>query len=298
MKQKLLLFLTLLTLSTTTFAQSRLGLFIGGGTTWYYGDMNDRLLTHRKLFSYYFTGGLLYRASQHIYISGSFAAGRVVGADSLAIQEFNLRRNLHFRNDIWQGALHLEYRLLGFKNGKTRNVTPYILGGIAYYHFNPVALLNGNEVALQPLGTEGQYIQGDGNSKPYKLYKLSAPLGIGVEFRLTNAFAARVEIINHFTFFDYFDDVSTDYADSTLLAATPKGALAVEMANNIADGYPRTGYGRGDPKNNDTYVFAGVTLLYTPVSGSGGGNGNKQGHRGGGGGGKKKKKKSSCPAFD
>ncbi len=298
MKQRFLI-LFFLILNFSAYAQSRTGIFIGGGTTWYYGDMNDRLLTHQKLFRYYFTGGLLYRVSQHVYIAGSFSAGKVVGADSLAIQEFNLRRNLHFRNDIWQGSLHAEYRLLGYQNGKTRKVTPYLIGGVAYFHFNPVAILNGKEVALQKLGTEGQYIEGGGNPDPYKLYGFSFPFGIGVEFRLSNAFAARIEVINHFALTDYFDDVSTNYADSSQLAATSNGPLAVEMASNLPSGYPAEGFGRGNPKNKDTYVFAGVKLLYTPVfgkngSGNGGGGHKSSGH----GGGKKKKKKASCPAFD
>lgn len=289
----------LLTLSLQASSQTRTGIFIGGGTTWYYGDMNDRLLTHQKLFRYYFTGGLLYRASQHFYIAGAFSAGKVVGADSLAIQDFNLDRDLHFRNDIWQVSLTAEYRILGYQNGKTRKVTPYLIGGVAYYHYNPIAILNDQEIELQKLGTEGQYIEGGGNPKPYKLYSLSFPLGVGVEFRLSNAFAARIEIINHFTFADYFDDLSGKYVDSLQLSATPNGALAVEMASNLADGYPRTGASRGDPNDNDTYMFAGVKLLYTPVFGDNGnrgsgGGGNKSGFKGG----KRKKKKANCPAFD
>ncbi|MBL0095792.1 MAG: hypothetical protein IPP46_04375 [Bacteroidetes bacterium] len=170
--------------------------------------------------------------------------------------------------------------------------------GVAYYHYNPIAILNDQEVELNPLGTEGQYIEGGGNPKPYKLYSLSFPLGVGVEFRLTNAFAARIEIINHFTFADYFDDLSGVYADSLQLSATTNGALAVEMASNLADGYPRTGASRGDPNDNDTYMFAGVklyTLLFlvtmataavaeevtNPVSRAA-----------------SEKEKANCPAFD
>lgn len=299
MMKKQLIFFILMLLYTSSFSQTRMGIFIGGGTTWYYGDMNDRLLTHQKLFRYYFTGGLLYRASQHFYIAGAFSAGKVVGADSLAIQDFNIKRDLHFRNDIWQASLTAEYRLLGYQNGKTRKVTPYLIGGIAYYHFNPIAILNGKEVQLQKIGTEGQYIDGDGNPKPYKLYSLSFPLGIGVEFRLSRAFAARVEVINHFTFADYFDDLSTDYADSSKLAATAAGPLAVEMASNLAEGYPRTGASRGDPNDNDTYMFAGVKLLYTPVFGENSGRGNSGGNnKSGTRGGKRKKKKANCPAFN
>jgi hypothetical protein len=68
------------------------------------------------------------------------------------------------------------------------------------------------------------------------------------------------------------------------------------MASNLANGYPREGFGRGDAKDNDTYVFLGATLLYTPnFDGNGGGRG---GHKSSGNRGGRKKKKAACPAFD
>lgn len=296
MKEKLFLLLILIGVSKGIQAQSRWGLFAGGGTTWYYGDMNDRLLTHQKLFSHYWKAGLLYKASQHVYITGSYASAKVVGADSLAIQDFNLRRNLHFRNDMWHTSLQVEYRILGYQNGKTRRVTPYLVGGISYFHHNPVAILNGREIELRPLGTEGQNIKDGGYPAPYKEYSFSFPYGVGVEFKLSNAFALRLEIVNHYTLTDYFDDLSNDYADSAQLSATPSGALAVELASNLLTGYPNKGFGRGDPKDNDTYVFAGLSLLYSPFNDKDSGKGGNK--NSGGRGSKRKKKKSSCPAFD
>lgn len=274
---------------------SRWGLFVGGGTTWYYGDLNDRLTAHPKLFRYYLTGGLIYKASPRVYINGAFAMGRIAGADSLAIQEFNNKRNLNFTNDIWQATLRAEYRLLGYHNGNTRRVTPYVFAGVGYFHYDPKGVRNGTEISLQPLGTEGQYITGADNPAPYKLYSFNFPVGIGVEFRLTRSLSARVELTNHFTLTDYFDDVSTDYADSAALA-NASGPLAVQMASNLATGYPREGFGRGDPKQKDSYAFLGVTLLWSPdLHGNGGGSGRSHG---GGHSGGRKKKKAACPAFD
>lgn len=296
MKEKLLIVLFFLSVSFTSNAQSRWGIFAGGGATWYYGDMNDRLLTHQKLFSHYWKAGILYKASQHVYITGSYASAKVVGADSLAIQDFNLRRDLHFRNEMWHTSLQIEYRILGYKNGETRKVTPYLVGGISYFYHNPVALLNGREIELRPLGTEGQNIENGGYESPYKEYSFSFPYGIGVEFKLTNALALRLEIVNHFTLTDHFDDLSDSYADSTKLAGAPLGALAVQMASNLATGYPQKGFGRGDPKDNDTYAFAGISLLYSPFKDkeSGKGGNKSSGNRSG----KRKKKKAACPAFD
>ena len=275
-------------------AQRRFGLFAGGGFNWYYGDMNDRLIAHPSTFDNYWTVGLLYRATPRFHFSLSYAVGEVMGADSVAVQDFQRRRDLHFRTDLRQFSLHANYRLLGYRGRETRRVTPYLIGGLTYFSYNPYAIVNGKEVELQPLGTEGQFIENSNNPEPYELNRLAMPLGIGVEFRISRSFSARVELVNHFTFFDYFDDVSTDYADSALLAATPSGALAVAMASNLANGYPRTGFNRGNEGNNDTYMFLGATLLYTPGWGKSGGGGpgpNGPARL------KGKKRKSTCPAY-
>ncbi len=299
MKKLLIAFVLLVGINAGSFAQSRLGLFIGGGVTWYYGDMNDRLLTHPKLFDSYFNGGLLYRLSPHFDIVANYINGEIVGADSLAIQEFNIKRDLHFQSKIWEVSLRADYKPFIRQTGKKiRLFTPYVFAGIGYFHHNPQAVKNGQLIDLQPLGTEGQYIDGGNYPKPYKLYQLSVPLGIGIETKLSRAFSIRFEISNHFTFTDYLDDVSGDYADSAKLSMTPNGALAVDMASNLNRNYPDEGFGRGNPKNNDTYMTVGFSILYTPVyegKGGGGSGSNRNAH---GGKGKKKKKKSNCPAFD
>ncbi len=288
------LLLCLSFLSHSLTAQRRFGIFAGGGFTWYNGDMNDRLIAHPSTIDNYWTAGLLYRATPRFHFSLSYASGEVTSADSVAVQDFQRRRDLHFRTDIDQISLHVNYRLLGYRGRETRRVTPYIIGGLTYFSYNPYAVVNGQRIELQPLGTEGQYIENSNNPEPYELNRLAMPLGLGVEFKISRSFAARVELVNHFTFFDYFDDVSTDYADSALLAATPTGALAVAMASNLANGYPRTGFNRGNENNNDTYMFLGATLLYTPGWGESGGGG-----RGPNGPARLrgKKRKSNCPAY-
>lgn len=274
-------------------AQSRLGVFAGGGISWYYGDMNDRVITDPHLITTHFQGGLLYRLGYKWNLVANFHKGSIEGADSLAISEYKLNRDLSFRSGITEGSLLLNYYL-----GSNKYVRPYLLGGIGYFTFNPKATTpNGEEVELQPLGTEGQYIASDNGNypSPYKLKQISVPFGVGMEFMLTRAFRLRLEITNHITMTDYLDDLSGKYADSTLLAATPNGALAVEMASNMGSGYPETAKNRGDSKQHDLFTTVGVTLLYTPVLGQG-----SSGHRGISGAGlkPKKKKKHNCAAYD
>lgn len=277
-----------------SWAQSRLGIYAGYGTTWYYGDLNDRLLTSKELFGHYWNAGLVYRLNKRSSLSVNYNNAYVEGADSLAIHSYNRKRNLHFQTQIDDIALRYEYQL--FKKASIRKkqlLTPYLIIGFGALHHNPVAIYNGNEVELQPLGTEGQYIEGGQYPKPYKLYQVSAPGGLGVEVRLSNAFSLRFELINHWTFFDYLDDISTVFADSTRLSNTPNGQLAVELANNFQKGYPTDGVGRGNKNNNDTYMTAGFSIVYRVANGNQSGiNNNVRKSKG------KKKKKHNCDAYD
>lgn len=277
-----------------SFSQSRLGIFAGYGTTWYYGDLNDRILTSKELLGHYWNVGFVYRLNTRSSLSINYNNAYIEGADSLAIHAFNRKRGLHFQSDIEDISLRYEYQLFKkFSVRKKQLLTPYIILGIGALHHNPVAILNNNEVELQPLGTEGQFIVGGQYPKPYKLYQLSVPTGIGVETRLSTAFSLRLEIINHWTFFDYLDDISTVFADSTRLSQTPNGQLAVELANNFQKGYPADGVGRGNKKNNDTYVTAGISIVYRIANGDQRGmKGNNRKSKG------RKKKKHNCDAYD
>lgn len=289
-----LLLLSSLLIVNVSSAQSRLGIFAGYGTTWYYGDLNDRILTSKELFGHYWNVGFVYQLNARSSLSLNYNNAYIEGADSLAIHAFNRKRDLHFQSDIEDIAIRYEYQFFKkFSVRKKQLLKPYIILGLGALHHNPVAILNDKEIELQPLGTEGQFIEGGKYPKPYKLYQLSVPTGLGVETRLSNAFSLRLELVNHWTFFDYLDDISTVYADSTRLSKTPNGELAVALANNFEKGYPADGAGRGNKKNNDTYMTAGFSIVYRVANGKQKGvNSNTRKKKG------KKKKKHNCDAYD
>ena len=65
---------------------------------------------------------------------------------------------------------------------------------------------------------------------------------------------------------DYIDDVSKTYVDKDLLQQK-RGANAVAYAyrGDLLPGglpYPAAGTLRGNPKNNDMYIFAGGSVRY------------------------------------
>lgn len=158
----------------------------------------------------------------------SFTYGRLQGDDfnSADPMDENARyryvRNLHFRNDIKELAVTAVMDLV--PNHRTYfsrvNFTPYAFAGFAVLHHNPKAMVpndfEGAEarkwVALAPLGTEGQHIDGAGVDT-YKKFQIAIPLGIGVRYKLTQNFDLSFEIGYRHLFFDYIDDVSSKYID-------------------------------------------------------------------------------------
>ncbi len=159
-------------------------------------------------------------------------------ADDLA--KYRYIRNLHFRNQI------IELSVVGKVDLFTNRGTylsrplfnPYVFGGLGVFFHNPKAIAPeldqvglpldeaGQWVALQPLGTEGQYSDSY-NVKPYSKIQISLPVGIGLTYRLMDNLDFGFEIGYRVLFFDYIDDVSNIYVDL--------GALDSPLAKAMSD---------------------------------------------------------------
>lgn len=250
-------------LSSCVYGQGRLYLRAGGGIIYYNGDLNDRILTHSKLIKPVLTAAagiyFLNRASIGIH----YFKGQLVGDDAYAAGRSYKNRNLRFQTKLNEISLLLEVSLFPYR---TRwMVNPFLGGGVGIFTFNPEAWRDGKLQTLQPLGTEGQYIIGAGNPKPYKLTQIAAPATIGFYWRINTSFRLRMEISNHFTFTDYLDDVSKSYPDSGALAATPNGSTAIFFSSRRLDGrFPKAGNDRGNNFANDSYTTVTLTLVYNP----------------------------------
>ena len=226
-------------------------------------------------------------------------------------------RNLSFRNDIIEGAIGVEIDVLKNSGSSSSRVafTPYFYLGIgAFYHnpkgqvpafdthspdYNPNDPLStpesarfsnaGDWVALQPLGTEGQNIDGSG-VEPYSLFQINIPLGVGFRMRLPGNFDASVELGARYLFTDYLDDVSGTYVDiasfddpltrafvdrslehiDVISGAARDMNRVDEIAGSIfvADGIRRrpsfglTGDIRGNSNDNDLYFVTQIKLSY------------------------------------
>lgn len=139
----------------------------------------------------------------------------------------------------------------------SNKISPYILGGVSVFNFNPKTLYQDNWINLQPLGTEGQGLE----SKPekYRLTQIAINYGLGLKYKTENNFSISIELSPRLTFTDYLDDVSTNYVDANKLE--PLAAELSDRSDEIyGEEYFTTNDIRGNPNRNDVYIFTGVTI--------------------------------------
>lgn len=241
----------------TNASRSELGVMVGG--TYYIGDIN-RFMPYRNT---HLAGGLIYRFNLHprAALRANFIYGKLSGEDSDSNLDQQIQRNLSFNTTIWELAGGIEFNYFPFQIGNDRyKGTAYLLAEVGVFRMNPRAVgANGNEVDLQPLGTEGQGTSLSGNN-PYSLTQLTIPIGVGVKLSIGEKASLNFEIGLRKTFTDYIDDIGSDsYVDPDLLAAE-NGPLAAEMSNMSLNN-ERFGR-RGDSSTNDWYVFSGMALTF------------------------------------
>jgi hypothetical protein len=232
-------------------------------TSYYTGDINTQLQLPGE---FNLGGGLIYRYNfnDRVAFKGNILYGRVYAHDEDSDSEWQRNRNLHFRSDIFEISGQIEINFLTYEIGdRRRNYTPYLFAGIGVFRFNPQAELNGRWFDLQPLGTEGQGI--DGFEDRYVLTQLSIPFGIGYKFNLWGSFGAAIEWGIRRTFTDYLDDVSTIYVDQAILVEE-NGPLAAELADRslvtLGPDGTNTDMQRGETNRNDWYIFTGFMVTY------------------------------------
>ena len=239
---------------STALSRSELGCMIGG--TYYLGDMNQ----FRQFYKTQLAGGLLYRfnLNSRLSLRGNFIYGNIKGDDADSKSDLLKNRNLNFTSSIFELSGGIEFSYFPFEIGHSRyKGTAYILTSIGMFHMNPMTQYNGEKVALQPLGTEGQGTSLS-NHKNYGLNQLCIPLGIGAKMTLGKWVCINAEFGLRKTFTDYIDDIHADsYVDPTILAAE-SGPISADLSNRSVDG---SRYGkRGTSSSKDWYVFSGVSV--------------------------------------
>ncbi len=219
-------------------------------------------------------------------------AGYLSGDDRYTSNPARRGRNLHFRSGFGELTLMGEVFLLRgnqrsvFKPyGARRSVRPnffsdidlYVYTGLGGMYFNPKAKYDGRWVELQPLGTEGQGLQGEPDK--YNKFTITIPYGFGIQKPIDPYWSIGLETTFRMTFSDYIDDVSTTYygRDNLRNAKLAAGASEAEAdrAAYLSDpniyyklseyegktvNYQQIGEKRGNPNDNDYYFTVMVTV--------------------------------------
>jgi hypothetical protein len=241
---------------------SEIGVFLGG--SYYIGDLNP--IVHFGPFTKP-AGGIVFRYNINLRtaVRFNFMRGNLEAHDSFSPSAGAQQRNLSFRSPLTELSVQGEFNFLDYQIGnEKRKFTPYIFLGIAIFHFDPQGMLNGDWVRLQPLGTEGQGLDGGATKKKYKLTQVSIPFGVGARANLSKNIGISFEWGMRKTFTDYLDDCSKRYYDPAKLAVARGGTAAVLSDPSIGTdpAYTNVGRQRGNPTNKDWYCFAGIALTF------------------------------------
>lgn len=256
-----LLFIALL-LPFLVPAQSReMGIMVG--VMGYKGDLNP-VMYNSKTFQPAI--GIVYRRaySNHWAFKAGFNYGHVQADDADAKDDYSKNRNLMFRSPIVELTGQFEFNFFPYQTSNSyTKASPYIFVGLTAFRFNPKALYDGEWVALQPLGTEGQGTNANGK-KPYSRTSAAFTYGGGFKFKLGRRFGVVLETGIRKTYTDYLDDVSKVYADPKLIRFE-YGKKAAELSDRSFDQAPGGNIGRqrGNSRTRDFYMFTGVQITYT-----------------------------------
>ena len=236
-------------LALSAFSQTmEIGIY--GGTSYYLGDLNPGKHFMNPQISY----GILarYNIDSRWAVKVSAYRGKVKGNSQSS--NFLPDRNLSFESPVTDISAVAEFNFLKYFTGSRRDfISPYIYTGISAFFYDPVA----NGYSLRSLGTEGQQIGYEGR-KPYSNVSIAIPFGLGVKFSLAKNLGMTLFWEMHKTFNDYLDDVSQTYYlnGQNIDPDKPEEVLSDPSLNH------QPGMERGNPKNQDWYSFAGLTLTY------------------------------------
>ncbi len=282
-----LVIIHILFLQSTVQAQLEAGISVGLST--YQGDLAPNSISG-SFSQLHFSGGVFGRYNVNNFVAAKLSLnyGKLSAADANSASESQQMRNLSFRSNVFEGALTAEFNILGYQPyNYERTFSPYIFAGVSFFNFKPEAFYDNEWVALQPLGTEGQGL--DGNPDQYKLFEIAIPVGIGVKYALNDQWNVGLEVGLRKTFTDYIDDVSGLYGDKAAIAAAYGDVAAAlnDRAGEVSnEPVVRTATSqRGNAEKDDSFIISGIFISYNFAD-----NGLVGGRR-------KSKRKTGCPTF-
>lgn len=259
----LIIFFTLVASINATAQYTHVGEFgFTLGAAQYFGDLNHNgsINTPKPAIGVYY----LKQFDEYLGMRVSAHFAQVGYSDSYSRNAFQEQRNLSFKSNIWEIAVHGDFNFFKFIPGDPHHsFTPFITLGIGVFKFNPYTDLDGQKVFLQPLGTEGQNIGYKGIDgkvrKPYSTVAMCFPIGMGVKYNLSNGINFSFQIIQRLTTTDYLDDVSTTYVGASNF---PPGSIAQQLQDRSKGQVFTANQQRGWSKQKDQYLIAEIGLSF------------------------------------
>jgi hypothetical protein len=215
--------------------------------------------------------GALYQNKVGLRLEATF--GQVSAYDSVLagvtdIAQERYNRDLNFRSTITEFSAMAEIHPLAFIDWESKDrdmprFSPYLLGGIGFFSFNPQGKLGNTWVDLHPLSLEGQGFAEYPDRKPYDLKQFNIPLGLGIKYELSPVLNLRGEFVYRKLNTDYLDDCSQNYIDPALFYNYLSGsqltnALFLHDRQKIVKVGP--GGKRGSPLEKDAYFSFNLKL--------------------------------------
>lgn len=197
-----------------------------------------------------------YHHNRFLTTSLAFSLGSFKGDDARSEDSGRRSRNLNFYSPFQEIALMEEINVFGINLWEDRDgLVAYLKAGVAGYHFNPKTKDDqGNEVELQPLGTEGQGLEG--YPEKYNLYRLSIPFGGGLRYKFNRQMSMSLELLSRYTAFDYIDDLATNYVSKEQLIQRD-GIEGAQKAIELSDRRTTPEYkGKRGEKDDPDYIFS------------------------------------------
>lgn len=218
------------------------------------------------------TAGLRFKQTQQISHKIAFTAGIVAGDDMKTKQPIRRARDLNFRSPILELGYNFEFylkkekrghrfKLRGVKGLRSMAIYPYGFLGVSGFFFAPQGKFGDGWHYLQELHTEGQTLTPTRTT--YKKFQLAVPLGLGLKVAVDRRWLVSIEYGLRKTFTDYIDDVSTTYYPNDLIEEQfgSDAALAADPSQGSWEG-AESYQQRGDPSDNDSYMFLLLSANY------------------------------------
>ncbi len=262
-KQTILIFC--MTLCVNLNAQhNQMSLGFGLGSSQYLGDLAEDF--NYKHISPSIDFGVGYKFSEKALLELSYLKTSIFGADSLSKDASRLQRNLSFKSKINELNLIVEYEPFTLFSRKGFAFSPVIKSGIGVFTFDPIAVLNGKEYALQSLSTEGQGLP-NSTVSPYRLLETSLIYGFGLKLKYKNICEFAFDISPRVLKTDYLDDVSGYYYNSDAIRRYVSNEAA-QLSNRTLgftpgeEQFPNNSIMRGNPNKNDQFIISNFKFRY------------------------------------